>query len=171
MKIFGYMLLALGFLILFGLIMFNAEDLSKREPSKYGRNRWVWELFYERGYLIFTFSLFINILCSILMIDLVIQFLRKEFVISCDDEVLFSNGQYLINKNNIEKVEMIDINKNMSLLIYFKSTTGMLEARNSQFEKIKLKFQLFINKNKLVVNLTFLKKNSDNIQQIKKFIV
>lgn len=171
MKIFGYLLLVITFLVMFGLIMFNAEDISQMKPSHSVRNRWVGELFYEREYLLFTLSLFIDILLLILLVDLIIQFCRKKFVLSESDEVLFLNGKHLINKNNIKKVETIEVNKNILLLIYFKSTKGMLNARNSQLEKIKLKIQLFLNKNKLSVNLTFLKKDSDSIQQIKKFIL
>lgn len=171
LKIVGYLLLSIIFLIIFGIIMFNSEYLASKKPSSSGRNRWVGELFYENELLLFTFSFIINLLLLFLLIHLLKKLIIGKLILTKKNEIIFINGHFFIDITNIEKIKLFENNKNSSLVISVKNFKNVIENRNSKLDKIRLKIFSFLNYNKLSIVLTFLKDNSKNYNKIKSFIM
>ena len=150
--------------------MFNAEYLSLREPSKTGRYKWVGKLAHNNESLIFICSLLFNILFSVLLFDLIIKLTRKKLKISTENDKLYLNGKYFVSKENIKKIELVNLNNNSSVLLSLYNPKIIVDERDSLLEKIKIKLHLLFNRNKLRINLSLLENQPEiNFNKFEKF--
>jgi hypothetical protein len=169
-KIFTYLGLSIILLIFFILISLNYEYLAQRKPSSSGRNRWVGELFYEREYLLLGFSIFLNLLFSLILIDSLIMLIRGKLKLRKENGIIFKNEKYFVEQKDISKTELFDNNNNSSILIYLNSLSNVINKRKSIIDRLLLKGFLLINRNKIQIRLSFLDNNKKNYEIIRKFL-
>ncbi|CAM4061816.1 hypothetical protein FLAN108750_08330 [Flavobacterium antarcticum] len=168
-KIISSIFLSVLLLVLFSYTMFNAEYLSLREPPQSGRYRWVGQLGYNNEHLIFTGSLIFNILFLTILINLIIKFFRKNMTLSFENNILYLNGHYFLSRENIKKIEIV--NKNSLVLISIKYPKKAVEERTKIIDKLIFKLRLLFNKNKLIINISYLNEQpSAAFNKIKNFI-
>ena len=63
-KILKYLGIAVTFIMIFGFIMFNANELTSKVPNGSSRYNWVGRLFYQKPELLFIFSFIIYLFLS-----------------------------------------------------------------------------------------------------------
>ena len=169
-KIFKYLGLSIILLVIFILISLNYEYLAHRQPSSSGRNKWVGELFYEREYLLLGFSVFLNLLFSLILIDSLIMLIRGKLKLRKENGIIYKNEKYFVEQKDIIKTELFDDNNNSSILIYLNSLHGVVNKRKTNLDRFLIKGFLLINRNKIQIRLGFLDKSKKNYEVIREFI-
>ena len=156
--------------MIFGFIMFNANELTSKVPNGSSRYNWVGRLFYQKSELLFIFSFIINLFVCLLVIDLLSMLIQGKMELSKSNGIIYRNGKYFVAQNDIIKTEFFDSNKNSAIFIFLKSTDNVKKLRESFLEKLQLKLFLLLNKNKIQIRLTFLEKNIQNFKTVEAFI-
>lgn len=169
-KIFKYLGLSIILLIIFTLITLNYEYLAHRKPSSTGRYRWVGELFYERENLILGFSIFLNLLFLLILVDSVIMLIRGKLELKKENGIIYKNGKYFVEQKDISKTELFDSNNNSSILIYLNSLNDVISKRETKLDKLLVKGFLLINRNKIQIRLSFLDLDKKNYDKISEFL-
>ena len=169
-KIFKYLGLSIILLVIFILVSLNYEYLAHKPPSSSGRYRWVGELFYEREHLLLGFSIFLNLLFSLILIDSLIMLIRGKLKLKKENGIIYKNEKYFVEQKDISKTELFDDNNNSSILIYLKSLNGVIDKRKTTLDRLLVKGFLFINRNKIQIRLSFLENNKKNYEIIREFL-
>ena len=156
--------------MIFGFIMFNANELTSKVPNGSSRYNCVGRLFYQKSELLFIFSFIINLFICLLVIDLLSMLIQGKMELSKSNGIIYRNGKYFVTQNDIIKTEFFDSNKNSAIFIFLKSTDNVKKLRESFLEKLQLKLFLLLNKNKIQIRLTFLEKNIQNFKTVEAFI-
>ena len=169
-KILKYLGLSIVLLTIFTLISLNYEYLAHRNPSSSGRFRWVGELFYENEYLLLGFSLFLNLLFLIVLVDSIIMLIRGKLELKKENGIIYKNGKYFVEQKDINKTELFDSNNNSSMLIYLNSLNNIIRKREKNLDRLLIKGFLFINRNKIQIRLSFLDNNKKNYKKISEFL-
>lgn len=169
-KVFKYLGLSIILLTFFILISLNYEYLADRKPSSSGRYRWVGQLFYERKYLLFGFSIFLILLFSLMLIDSLIMLIRGKLKLKKENGIIYKNEKYFVEQKDISKTKLFDHNNNSSILIYLNSLNNVINKRKTKLDRLLVKGFLLINRNKIQIRLNFLDNSKKNYEIIKEFL-
>jgi len=170
LKVLKYLSLSIILLAIFGLITINYEYLAHIPPSSSGRHRWVGKLFYERENLLLGISLFLNLLFLVLLADSLSMLIRGKLELTKVNGIIYKNGKYFVEQNDIKKTALFDNNNNSSILIYLKSLNNVISKRETKLDQFLVKGFLLINKNKIQIRLSFLENSKKNYENIREFL-
>ena len=95
-KILKYLGIALIFFMIFGFIMFNANELTSKVPNGSSRYNCVGRLFYQKSELLFIFSFIINLFICLLVIDLLSMLIQGKMELSKSNGIIYRNGMYFL---------------------------------------------------------------------------
>ncbi len=170
-KLLKYLGIAIIFLLIFGFLMINANELTSKPPRGNSRYSWIGKLFYQKPQLLFIFSFIVNFFVFLLTIDLLIMLISKKMVLSKKNGIIYRNGKYFVAQNEILRTYFFESNKNSSIFIYLKSIENIQKLRETFLERLQLKLFLLINKNRIQIRLTFLENGAKNFRTIESFII
>lgn len=106
----------------------------------------------------------------VLLADSLSMLIRGKLELTKVNGIIYKNGKYFVEQNDIKKTALFDNNNNSSILIYLKSLNNVISKRETKLDQFLVKGFLLINKNKIQIRLSFLENSKKNYENIREFL-
>lgn len=171
-KIYLFLIFSILIIILFGYTFINAEMLALKKPqNSYSKYRWVSRLFYKNENLLKYLSGTISLLFIFFNIFLIKILAKKSAIFKIQDGNLYQDDKYLIEIDQIIKLELKSVNHNHFIDIFLKDPKRIIEVERNLLKKIVYKICFYTGSAPLTLNISFLEKKPKTIlKNLKKLI-